>query len=452
MTTVYVRNQRIAPEIALDSGSVVVDLLELPYHSTVTTDIDQVIQTVGYAQQEARDFALLALAIYVADKQALRKYAPDAWRRKFEVYMPVGDVAIWNAAKETLEAALEFLTGDEWRLLFRPDHNVISMVTPPFLMTHRPEIVSLFSGGLDSFIGVIDLLEDKHDLLLIGHWDTGITKQAQKRMYDTLNDRYPQKAELLSIRATPRKFTPKQAFPLPNQRQYETTTRSRSLLFIALGLLAANALGRNVPLYVPENGFISLNVPWNWNRYGSCSTRSTHPQFIYSLRAVLHKLGIANPIVNPYQFKTKGEMVSSCRNRSLVVSHASRTLSCSHPNVGRWTHLSTGNCGYCLPCVIRRASLHVIDADKASDYLFDITRNENLVKFENKGATTRSILRGLSRNGNWLPQLLANGSLNGSTGDVSKAKQLYQKGVDEIRKFLTDKASTEILAFADIYV
>lgn len=450
MTTVYVRNQRVAPEIPLDSNSVVVDLLELPHHSTVTTDIVQIIERVGYARQEVRDFVLLALAVYVADKQVLRKNAPDAWRRTFDIHLPVGDPPVWNGAQGAIEAGLEFLTGDQWHFHFRPDQNVISMVTPPFLMTHRPDAVSLFSGGLDSFIGTINLLENHHDLLLIGHWDTGITKRAQQRIFEIIDDHYPAKAELLSIRVTPRKFTDRQAFPLPNQTRYETTTRSRSLLFIALGLLTANALGTDVPLHVPENGFISLNVPWHCNRYGSCSTRSTHPQFMSALREILRTLGVHNPIENPYQFKTKGEMAFACLNRELMLSTASQTLSCSHPNVGRWNRLSSGNCGYCLPCIIRRASLHVIGADDAADYLFDIGNDENLVKYENKGVTTRAILRGLSRTENWLPRMIANGSLDGRTGDFAKAKQLYHKGIAEIRTLLTDKASQEILEFADL--
>ncbi|HRW99768.1 MAG TPA: hypothetical protein P5280_09770, partial [Cyclobacteriaceae bacterium] len=67
------------------------------------------------------------------------------------------------------------------------------------------------------------------------------------------------------------------------------------------------------------------------------------------------------------------------------------------------------------------------------------------------GVTTRAILRGLSRTGNWLPRLIANGSLDGRTGDFAKAKQLYNKGIAEIRTLLMDKASHEILEFADLY-
>ncbi len=92
----------------------------------------------------------------------------------------------------------------------------------------------------------------------------------------------------------------------------------------------------------------------------------------------------------------------------------------------------------------------MIGVDDAAEHLFDIGSDENLVKYEGKGVTTRAILRGLSRNENWLPRLIVNGSLDGRTGDFAKAKQLYNKGIAEIRALLVDKASQEILEFADL--
>ncbi len=41
----------------------------------------------------------------------------------------------------------------------------------------------------------------------------------------------------------------------------EETLRSRSFVFIALGLYGAQAAGLQTPLYMFENGFIALNVP-----------------------------------------------------------------------------------------------------------------------------------------------------------------------------------------------
>ena len=41
----------------------------------------------------------------------------------------------------------------------------------------------------------------------------------------------------------------------------ENTSRGRSLLFLCGALTMASILGDNVPVYIPENGFIGLNIP-----------------------------------------------------------------------------------------------------------------------------------------------------------------------------------------------
>ena len=76
--------------------------------------------------------------------------------------------------------------------------------------------------------------------------------------------------------------------------------RSRSLLYLALGLAAAAGFGAATPLIIPENGWISLNPPLTANRLGSCSTRTTHPYFLEQLTGLWREAGLANPLVNPY--------------------------------------------------------------------------------------------------------------------------------------------------------
>ena len=57
----------------------------------------------------------------------------------------------------------------------------------------------------------------------------------------------------------------------------EPTRRSRSILFIALGLAAASARG-GVPLLIGENGFTSLNPPLASERAGSLFHTHHAPQ------------------------------------------------------------------------------------------------------------------------------------------------------------------------------
>ena len=92
--------------------------------------------------------------------------------------------------------------------------------------------------------------------------------------------------------------------------------RSRSLLYLALGLAAAAGFGVTTPLIIPENGWISLNPPLTTNRLGSLSTRTTHPYFLEELTGLWQAAGIETPLVNPYNNLTKGEIVRRCGNRA----------------------------------------------------------------------------------------------------------------------------------------
>jgi len=62
-------------------------------------------------------------------------------------------------------------------------------------------------------------------------------------------------------------------------------------------------------------------------------------------------------VENPYWDKTKGEMAQCCAEPALLRQLATSSLSCSAPTKGRWQGLGSQHCGYCLPCLIRRAAL-----------------------------------------------------------------------------------------------
>jgi hypothetical protein len=136
----------------------------------------------------------------------------------------------------------------------------------------------------------------------------------------------------------------------------EISMRTRSLNFLAFSVLGAYAVQEvnqlnDVTLYVPENGFISLNAPLTPRRIGSLSTRTTHPYFLSETQDIFRKIGIFVTIKNPYQFKTKGEMINSCQDKSIISSMIPHTVSCSH-----WKREKI-QCGYCIPCLIRRSAI-----------------------------------------------------------------------------------------------
>jgi len=215
--------------------------------------------------------------------------------------------------------------------------------------------------------------------------------------------------------------------------------------------MAANAISDATPLYVPENGFISLNVPLSRARMGSCSTRTTHPFYFQGVRNILAGLGCRTTILNPYRFSTKGEMIQQCTNQALIRSIAPATISCSHPAVGRFWGLPFGNCGYCLPCIIRRAAMH--KAEITDQYNYDVCTDVKLVTESRRGRDVRAIFRGLQRWSNEqmeLVELLSTGPIVGGSNEIQRLLGVHSRAIAEIRQLFLDKASDSVRRVASL--
>ena len=330
------------------------------------------------------DFALLAATVTAADTRISReRAAQDGWTREIEVCIPVSEPEVWGRSTPLLRTILNFLTGDKWDLQFRErpaGRNQLAVPTEN-LRTAHPDCVCLFSGGLDSFIGAIDLFSEGASPLLVSHYWDGITSNHQMICADSLKARFVE-SEFSHIRA-------RVGFPTDTVEDVpvEDTLRARSFLFFALAALAADAVGGDITIHVPENGLISLNVPLDPLRLGALSTRTTHPFYMARVNELLRSLGLRSHLVNRYEFQTKGQMASGCAEKAFLADHAQHTMSCSSPGKSRFakdeSQRQPKHCGYCVPCLIRRASLleggisdaapyqlhdlwsHVIHTDKA---------------------------------------------------------------------------------------
>ncbi|GAB4195055.1 MAG: hypothetical protein Tsb002_27170 [Wenzhouxiangellaceae bacterium] len=315
--------------------------------------LEQLAHRSIYPSETAIDLALLAATVTAADTRISRAAnSQDSWTREIDIYIPVANPELWRTNTSLIVRTLSFLTGDVWRLTFRARHkgmgNLIShkneLETAPF------DSICLFSGGLDSYTGAIDLLSDKKNPLFVSHYKDASTKN-QVACATQLGAIYGDLA--------PRHVRANVSFDkndLP-ELSSETTTRGRSFIFFALAALAASGLRGETPIYVPENGLISLNVPLDPLRLGAWSTRTTHPYYMARWQDLIEALGIGAHFLNPYRFKTKGEMLTDCKNRKLLRNSLNETISCSSITKGRWKKLAPMHCGYCTPCLIRRASI-----------------------------------------------------------------------------------------------
>jgi 7-cyano-7-deazaguanine synthase in queuosine biosynthesis len=379
----------------------------------------------------------LAGCVYCIDKVVPRARATDAWTRDLSLEVPVVEEEAWRSATPALTDALDFLSGDRWTVAVTPATEGPQKAESEYLM----DAVCLFSSGLDSLCGAIDLLEEGASVCLVSHYEGGLTPGRQRELATALRQHYGKdrvRHRSLFLRPAPPRAL--QARPLP--RAVENTTRSRSLLFIAAGLAVASAMGSDVPLHVPENGFIGINVPLTPARSGSLSTRTTHPYFLGRLREALDKLGISNEVVNPFRLHTKGEVVSSSRNPTLLAKLAPRSLSCAHPERARYDKLPQGNCGYCFPCVIRRAAMHRASIDEGGAYTYDVLREVGFVDSDGeRPETIRALIRSLRQPMNWT-DVIRNGPIPGD--ERAAFEEVYRRGREELFAWLSTTADPSL--------
>lgn len=298
--------------------------------------------------RRAWDLLALSLSVIAADTIIQRKLSADGWTREIELTVAVSDPDFWNAHRGLIEDQLAFLTTDLWSVFFYGAG--VDPAPPREVRFAESKSCSLLSGGLDSLVGAIDIAADEKPYFVsqVAHGD----KVRQRQFATMLNpDHIALNHSLKGVDAR------------------EITQRSRSIIFLAYGVAIATALrtyheGSNVTLYVCENGLISMNPCLTTGRLGSLSTRTTHPLFLQSYQRLLNAAGINVSISNPYQFKTKGEMLAGCSDQALLYSHAHNSTSC-----GRYIRTHT-HCGRCLPCIIRRASFLAWGKHDQTSYLY----------------------------------------------------------------------------------
>lgn len=394
----------------------------------VRNNITEVLSRASLsASLPALDLAYAAISVFTADMRVPRDTFADNWTRSFVLHLPVADQAAWTAAAPLTAKTLSYLTGDRWEIQAR------ARTPAPFQARQRSapgfDSVVLFSGGLDSFVGAVDRLEDGGRVALVAHYAEGTSSAAQDGAYAAV-----QAAKDYLKRTTFHKFYVSPPLKLTMLR--EETMRSRSFLFLALGLLVCSAYGKRVPLTVAENGFISLNVPLTPSREGSLSTRTTHPHFIRLFGELARSVGLENELRLPYQFETKGEMLDKCKNKNLLRKSFGTTMSCAHPAAARWTGGNTKNhCGYCVPCLVRRAALLKVGLNEP--YNFDVTSvqlNPKTKRGEDIQAVRMALLRyaGMGA-GRLLMELLKSGPIE---MDTRKSADVFARGLDELNALL----------------
>jgi 7-cyano-7-deazaguanine synthase in queuosine biosynthesis len=398
-------------------------------HSVTQQALSEVFDEGLVPSETAIDLVNLAAIVYTADVRIWRGYSEDAWTRSITLHFPVTQPDLWNAASPILTELLSFLTGDEWDLRFRkkPTAEAIKVGDSSLI---QPQAACLFSGGLDSFVGAIDLLATGANVALVGHYGN---KRDQSPVFESLKPSFEAQMLPFWFYLVPPKMNKDQVV--------DSTMRARSLLFLSLGTAVASAIAPGAPLYIPENGPISLNIPLTFGRAGTHSTRTTHPHTINLFRRLLSALGIVVVLRTPYRFVTKGEMLRDCKDQTALKAGVHSTISCSSPQAGRFFGRPVGqHCGYCVPCIIRRAALRVVGLDDEPHHR-DVLDSSIEAKTA-AGSDKRAFLMAIARVQKMSPleiiaEVLSGGPVDGS--EIDDLTAVFKRGLGEVESFMMGK-------------
>jgi 7-cyano-7-deazaguanine synthase in queuosine biosynthesis len=389
---------------------------------TFTTTVDPWLSQFGTVAPAAIDLCRVAVAAYLADQSVAR---PTTWSRSHHLIVHVLEPDAVVTYTDLIETLLFWLTGDEWTIEPVGDKAPLHLGMPA---PRTFESVALLSGGLDSACGATLL---GREALFLGHSDNTAVTGAQNKVQASLET-------LLGTIVYERvRLRPS------SEDKKDRTTRTRSLLFMALAVALATAVdARNV--YVGENGFTSLNPPLAVNRGGALTTRSTHPTTFAYINCLISALALDVTLSNSHQHQTKGELVQaavSAHGRDGISGLAEATLSCA--KLGS-QYFYGGNpnqsCGVCVACMTRRGALrHALGIDPTvylRDTLF-ARRNvspKEFASWQKFDAQKRADLDAVQALGGWVPQLgdlIAMGPFPPGF-DHATALQLLDRGMKEL--------------------
>lgn len=292
-----------------------------------------------------KDTLTVASAIFACDL-AFRRGEREEITRSISLEVPVVNYHAFENTKSDLELLLWTLSHDNWSIKFtRMDGQPEAKRTWP----KDKGSTILFSGGVDSFAGALELLivRGRDGVQLASHV-TGnpVTRQSQDSLISYLETRFKGPLHRIAVRSGGRK---KGEYVFPGDSDREETQRTRSFMYLSVAALAARRSGHNELVLIAENGQMAIHLPLSVARVGAFSTHTAHPEFVAQAASFFSRiLDSELKVSNPYLYKTKAEVVAT-------ISVTDRTALGQSVSCWRGARVPSFNhCGDCVPCLVRR--------------------------------------------------------------------------------------------------
>lgn len=345
----------------------------------VNINLKDFVTKIYKLSNRLKDLLEIAGYIFAADRKTYRGNPDDAeyhgWSRAFNLHFNVRDYSFWKRQdiQELMEQALCFMSGDHsYKFNFYKagadlpasifDNEKFEVYAPEKLR------VSLFSGGIDSLAGAIEMLKTTDsEVCLVSHQSGQPgTIMTQRIIYDELKKAYGERCNHYKFHCG-----------LHGIKSKDETQRTRAFLYCSTAFAIARTYKQNC-IYVFENGITSLNFAETQDLMNGRASRTTHPQTLVKLQELFSAIAEEEfHIYNPYLFKTKTEVVEVLKNQN-ELDILDSSVSCS---VTRNKERGNTHCGKCSQCIDRRFAVYAAEVEKYDTnalYNFDFLEDDLL--------------------------------------------------------------------------
>ncbi len=324
-----------------------------------------------------KDLLEIAGYIYAADRSisrgAIDSLEYHSWARNLHFVFKVRDLKFWKQEStiKLLSEALLYVSGDnKIDFTFVGGGRDIGQLNVFDVEGISPEkkgkaTVALFSGGLDSLAGVLNILETTKDkVILVSHRANHGTTKTQEGIHKKLSEDYPSRINYYPFHCT-----------LKGIRAPEETQRTRIFLYTAVAFSLAT-IYKEDELMIFENGITSINFSKRADLINARASRTTHPKTLHHMRQFFsHVAEKKFNIKHPFLFNTKTDvfkLIHDFKRHNYINS----TVTCTK-TFQRFDHnTSATHCGGCSQCIDRRFAAFASHLEKFDAiYNFEISKD-----------------------------------------------------------------------------
>jgi hypothetical protein len=131
-------------------------------------------------------------------------------------------------------------------------------------------------------------------------------------------------------------------------------------------------------------------------------------------------------------------MIENSGNPEMILDTLNSTMSCSHPGASRYSGVKKQNvhCGYCYPCLIRRAAVYTTGKADPTFYTYADLSQELGPKQRADLRAVKIALNKYERKPPRIGNILTAGPLPVADDELGQYLAVFKRGLDEVRKFL----------------